>query len=209
MMKSIVLGVFLAGSVFCTRADARDLGAVGETYPVKEMSMLKWIQQKVLSMQSSGEVERFQTSWIRRTEQQIKQPPSLHLPRNKVRFVHTYEPKVVFAHDVIGSHHVVLAKKGMSVNALTQLPHYYPHWLFIDADDAQQLESAKTVIKRWPDAKIILTGGSTFRASQYLVRPVYFDQWGKLTQKLEVRSVPAYVMRRQNRLVIIEGMPHE
>lgn len=195
----IALGVGCGAGV-----QARNLGVIGETFPVAEMSMLDWINARVTALEEQGEFAAIEKRWIENVEAHSNRPQSVGLTRALENRDYAYSPEVVLSQDIVDAQGRVLFLKGTRVNALDKLPTYKPHWIFIDGDDAAQVAFAHLALKRWTDSKIILTGGAVGELERELNYPIYFDQGGRLTTKLQIHHVPAYVTRDGNQLHIHE-----
>ena len=185
-------------------AFSHDVGVIGETFPVAEMSMLEWIGQRLSSMQDNGEIAALEQRWIEQVEAHSNRPRPVGLPRTQQHSHHAYLPEVELSKDVLDAEGHVLFPNGSRVNALDKLPTYKPHWLFFDGDDSAQLAFARVTLKRWPDLKVILTGGAIGSITRELNCAVYFDQEGRLSRKLQITHVPALVLRKGHALIIHE-----
>ena len=203
-MKAWPCLCILVGLSHINLAFPRDLGVIGATFPVAEMSMLEWIGQRLSAMQDNGETEALEKRWIERVEAHSNRPQPVGLPRTLQHSHHIYLPAVELNQDILDAEGHVLFPRGSRVNALDQLPSYKPHWLFFDGEDTAQLTFARMAMKRWPDLKVILTGGAIGPIAQALNCTVYFDQEGRLSRKLQITHVPAWVSRKDSALIIHE-----
>ena len=86
----------------------------------------------------------------------------------------------------------VFYQKGQRVNPLETRALTKP-LLFIDGDESLHLTWAFLMLKRHPLAKVILVKGASLQIMRELGIQVFFDQAGKITQKLGIRQVPAIV----------------
>ena len=167
---------------------------------IEEESLMTLIESKI----RQGEFEAIQAEWVRKVEKEINHPKSLQLKRAMKSTHHYYRPSIVLQQDVRDEKGRLLFPKGLQVNALDSMPTYTPYWLFINAEDEAQVRWVMHQLIRLPHAKVILTGGVISDMQYQLQRPVYFDQGGRITQKLGITSVPARVSRDKNRLLIEE-----
>lgn len=195
-MRALGFGLSLLAST----AYAASLGSLGEVFMIEEESLMTVIESKI----RQGELEVIQAEWVKKVEQEINHPKSLQLKRARQSTHHHYRPSVVLQQEVRDAEGHLLFPKGFKVNALDAMPAYTPHWLFINADDEAQLRWVKYQLIQLPHAKVILTGGVISNTAHQLQRPVYFDQGGRITQKLGITSVPARVSRDKNRLLVEE-----
>jgi conjugal transfer pilus assembly protein TraW len=76
--------------------------------------------------------------------------------------------------------------------------------LLIDGDAAEHITWAFLLLKRYPLAKVILVRGAPLQMMRDRGIPVYFDQHGKITQKLGISQVPAIVTQEKDHLKIEE-----
>lgn len=174
---------------------AMNLGVVGETFPVAEMSFLSFIESRLNQLQASGQMQAIQERMMADVNQHVNRPASLHLSRVDRSQTHYYTPSIVLKNPIIDHLNQVLIPAGTRVNALEQLPFYQPHWMFLDADDKAQLLWGQWTLKVHPDARVILTGGSVSDAEHAFKTEIFFDQQARMTHQLDIRHVPALVSR--------------
>ena len=98
-----------------------------------------------------------------------------------------------------GNGRIVVAE-GTKINPLAIIP-LTKKLFFIDAKDARQLQLVKTMAE--PQDKIILLGGSVFKASEFLQRHVYLDIPG-LAFRMKVKYLPSIVSQDGDMLKIQE-----
>jgi conjugal transfer pilus assembly protein TraW len=183
---------------------AKSLGVVGEVFPMVEKSFLHLIEERLNVLSQQGELEKLNEEWIKTVAAHANRPEFLNLKRIDQARLHYYLPQVVLSQDIADAQGKILYIKGTSINALEQLPTYNPCWLFFNADDKAQLQWAQKQMQKCTNPKLILTGGAINRAEEILNSVIYFDQAGRITQKLKIQAVPAYVTRKDNQLHIEE-----
>lgn len=188
---------------------AKSLGSFGQTFPVAEISFLQFIETRLKTLLDSNELSNFQNQWIEDVRQYANRPNSLHLRPSARIYHYSYEPSLILSKDIRDADGQLIFAKGTKVNALEKLPLYKPHWLFLDADESLQLAYAKRLINQYADLKIILTNGEIEKTSNLLNKEIFFDQGGKLTQKLGITEVPAFVERHADKLLITVGVVDE
>jgi conjugal transfer pilus assembly protein TraW len=199
-MKRLVMVLM----VFSLNVTAKDLGKRGIDFEIGEKSMLSLIEDRLNMLNSSGEIEDIKADFIKRVKKHINRPNSLNLPRTTETKSYPYYPVVKVAHDIFDTKGNVIVKKDSSVNALTKMPTYFPFWVFIDGEDQAQVEWAKSLINKNINTKIILTGGAIKQVSNKLNIRIYFDQEGRITNKLGITHVPAIVQRKGDALLVTE-----
>jgi conjugal transfer pilus assembly protein TraW len=206
MKNKLVCALFIFASQM---SFAKSLGVFGETFPVAEMSFLQFIELRLKKLINSTEMTNIQNQWIDEVRQYANRPGSLNMRSASRKYRFFYEPSLVLTKDIRDADGQLIYAKGTKVNALEKLPLYQPHWLFLDADESLQLAYAKRLITQYADLKIILTNGEIEKTSNLLSKEIFFDQGGKLTQKLGIKEIPAFVERKANKLLITIGVVDE
>lgn len=200
MKLSILLSMLLlAQGIF-----AKSLGTIGQTFPVLEKSLLTLIHERLTTFRDNGTLKNLENEWVKRVEDKAVRPAPLSLTRCKKKYTHFYVPVATLDRDIKGATGRVILSRGMSVNALTSLPGYQPVWVFLNYDDEAQRHYAGRILARNQTVKWILTGGNVREAERQLKQPVFFDQEGRITQKLGILHVPAMVTRVNDTLKILE-----
>ena len=190
--------------VLCEFTHATNLGVVGETFPVSELSFMKLIESRLNALVKSGEMAAIEERWVSRVSEHANRPTPVGLTRTTRNNTYRYTPVIMLSQDILDADGHVLWAKGTRVNALEHMSTYQPHWLLLDADDVAQVRWAKRMLRRHVDAKVILTGGEVGKMEQELNHPIYFDQAGRISHQLGIRRVPALVSREGNALRIME-----
>jgi len=188
----------------CSSIHAHSLGVVGAVFPIKEKSFLTHIYERLTELKNQGAIEQLNQHWVKEVAAHANRPRPLSLMRIMHSRHHYYVPELVTADAIKDSTGRTLFTKGTRVNALKQLPSYQPCWLFFNADDEAQIRWVKKKAKECINPKYILTGGAVSQAETTLNAAIYFDQSGRITQKLRITAVPTQVTRRDNQLVIHE-----
>lgn len=201
MKKSFMMVLLL---VLSAQTQAQSFGVVGEVFPIAEKSFLKLIEERLAALSSNGKLAAINQQWLSRVAKHANRPKPLDLPRALKTRVHYYKPEVVLVQAIADSEGHVLYPAGTSVNALQDLPSYFPCWLFFNAEDEAQIHWVQKEKTRCPNPTLILTGGAVSRAETHLQALIYFDQAGRISKKLQIASVPAKVKRKGNQLRIDE-----
>jgi conjugal transfer pilus assembly protein TraW len=183
---------------------AKDLGVRGQVYPVIESNLIELIQNRLQTFNNNGKLKELEQKWVLDVAKKSLRPKPLYLPRADKTTTHYYTPVASVNHDIINEKGQVVVVKGVSINALTKMPSYNPLWVFVDSDDASQLNFAKKIKSQHAKAKVILTKGNVKEAEDYIDAIVYFDQHGTLVKKLKIKSLPALVLRDIDSLKITE-----
>lgn len=185
----------LALGCFANTTLAANLGVVGDTFPVAEMSFLTFIESRLNQLQESGQMQAIQERMIQDVSQHVNRPTSLNLQRLNQSETHHYTPSIVLSSPIVDHLNHILIPAGTRVNALEQLPSYQPHWMFLNADDAAQLLWGQLTLSAYPDAHVILTGGAVIDAEKVFNTEIFFDQQARISNQLGIRHVPAFVSR--------------
>ena len=73
-------------------------------------------------------------------------------------------------------------------------PGYQREWLFIDANNAEQVNLAQVFTnKNSAIRRVILVSGSVEKTQKVLEKRVWFDQAGALIRRLKIEALPAFV----------------
>ena len=182
----------------------KDFGVVGEVFPIQEKNLIEVIQAKLLKLQADGKLETYNQQIQTKVKSQIERPaPVAGITHTKTPRTFTYDPSITVAADLKDTHGTVFHRKGERVNPLHFRSMTKP-LLFIDGDDSVQITWAFRMLKKHPLAKIILTNGAPLKIMEEIGLTIYFDQHGKITQKLGIACVPAIVTQEGEVLKIEE-----
>lgn len=199
-MKKLALLLSLAAPLY---ANAQDFGRIGATFPIGEVDMLVWIEQRLKGFEASGKLDEMKEAFIARVKKNAETPAPLELPTTLNPAEFHVDPSLTLAKDLVDPNTGnVFAKAGTVINPFDtrtwpdgqKLPQFeYSHALaFFDARDAQQLTWAQNLTATKP-IKWVLTGGSPNQVAEQLNHRIYFDQQGLLTEQLHIKHVPSLV----------------
>lgn len=191
-MKFIILSNFVFFSL-----SAKDLGVYGHTFPIIEKSLLEYLKDKFQTL-SDKDLDlinqRIQTEYVRK----ITQPLSLGLPETKTYRCFFYDPTIYASKTIHDKNGKVIIPKGKRYNPLETIK-LSGDLLFFDGENPKHIEWAQKNNGKW-----ILTNGSPIALEKSLEIPVYYDQKGKITQQIGIKSIPAKVSQFGNQLKIEE-----
>lgn len=146
-----------------------DLGVYGETFPIKEKSLLDVIKAKLQALSTSGKLEEHQQIILKRAKEQLNRPPPVkNIHKTTVMRSFDWDPSITVPYDLKDQLGNVFHRKGTKVNPLDTRPFRCP-FLFVDGDDTEQVAWA---IKQHQAAralhkpKIILVQGEPFEVSK-------------------------------------------
>lgn len=188
---------------------ARDLGTHGTIYPIEEQDPIALIQQKLKVMEESGELEQRNRELQKKTRTFVERPKSAKgitkATKNRVFY---YDPTYEVKENLYDHQGRLFAKKGTRINSLETVSLSI-NLIFFDGDDEDQLAWVKgqqvaAQSKKEKPIKLILVKGAPLKLSKDLGVPVYFDQSGSLTKKLEIKNVPTLVSQIGHQLKIEE-----
>ncbi|ENM5759982.1 type-F conjugative transfer system protein TraW [Vibrio mimicus] len=201
MKHRVMLSLFSLSLAFSGGVVAKDLGKVGATFPIGEMDMLTWIEQRLKDFEANGRLEQMQLTFQARVRRRVEHPTPLELTTTRTPEMFFVDPSQTLARDFTDAGGKVFAKAGARINPFDTrtwpegqaLPQFeYSHVLaFLDARDERQLAWAQNLTAAKP-IKWILTGGSPNLVAKRLNTRIYFDQLG-ITQKLHIKAVPSLV----------------
>lgn len=207
-----------AALLLALNVQAKDFGVIGTTFPIGEIDMLKWIEQRLKTFEANGKMEDMQQAFEQRVKESIKTPPpveGLLTTSHPVTFF--VNPSLTIPKDIMDPNTgAVIAPKGTVINPFdsTTWPKASEHdvlprfelskvLVFLDARDARQRRFAVDFRSDKP-IKWILTGGSPDDMADLLRDRIYFDQQGHLTQKLHLNHVPSIASQDGTRWKIQE-----
>lgn len=183
-MKKILILILLALPV--SQAMATDLGVYGRTYPIAEQNLLTVITERLTLLEQQGEIKHYQ----KLLKDKLFEPKiATDIPPAQATTQRWFDPSITYHQQ--------------RFNPLTKVSLETP-LLFINGQNEAQIQWVENEIKQFPHSKVILIAGNTYELSKKWQRPVYFDQSGKLTQRLTIHSVPSRVTQEQDHLLIEE-----
>ena len=185
----------------------KDLGTYGETFPIRERSLLEVIKEKLQALAATGKLEDHQAIIAKKAKEQFNRPPAVKgLQKTAEPRSFGYDPSLTVPYDLKDHEGRVFHRQGTKVNPLDTHSFRYP-FLFVDGDDENQVawairqhQAAKALNK----PKIVLVQGAPLEWSQKLGLPIYFDQSGILVKKFGITQVPARVFQKEKMLVVDE-----
>ena len=198
-----VIGLLL---MQCHQANANNKGTLGEVFPIVEEDLAAVIQKKLKDLEVNGRLTEFQKKIQAQVEKGIRRPtPVANITKAKHPRTYLYDPSIVVPHDLKDHQGRIFQKAGTKINPLDMRAFSKPH-LFIDGDDQTQVDWALEQRKLNERTKIILINGSPLDLSNKYEIPFYFDQGGKITQKLQITEVPSRITQ-QGKLLLVESVP--
>ena len=204
--RNLVLALLFFGYIHF--AMAKNLGMVGEVFPIKEHDLLQLLQDKIRTLQTSGELANLQHNFQEKLNDAMDRPTPVNGIKRTVQ-IHSwnFDPSIHIPYDVKDAQGNSLIAAGSIFNPLDNVP--LTHILiFYNADDTNQVKWAQQLDKQWQgNDKLILVGGSVYSQMALFHKPIYFDQNGRLTTRFHIKQVPAFITQEGQHLKISEVLP--
>lgn len=174
-------------------ATGTDLGNWGDLWPVEEPDMLTVIENRLQSLQQSGEMDRKMTEFKARVVRNSQRPPPVDGIKRAVRYERRwFDPSVRVDKDLTDNHGNIFVRAGQIFNPLEMTP-FNETLLFINGDDPEQVAWVKRQKPGLLISRIILVRGNIPETSEKLDSRIYFDQNGALTTRFGISDVPARI----------------
>ena len=181
---------------------AKDLGTFGETFPIAEENLAAVIEGKLKHLSDTGQLETHQQIIQERVKNKAMNPEAvLGIRRATESKTRLYDPSITVPYDLKDHEGTVFHKKGTVVNPLRTRPLTKP-LIFVNGEDKDQISWALQEKSRNESVKVILVAGSPFKLSEEHGLRFYFDQGGKITEKLGIKEVPTKVTQYEDKLQI-------
>ena len=182
-------------------ASAKDLGVRGATWPAAEPDLLEEIETRLLEMQRSGALARFEAEARERARRRIEEPDPV--PGVAPALEHRsrpFDPAITVARDIRTPDGTLIAAAGTRVNPLGRTP-LTRDLLFVDGRRDAEIAWA---LAHDRSAKIVLLAGRPLDLMRKHRRAFYFDTGGRLAARFGLRFTPALVAQDGARLRITE-----
>ena len=201
-MSFILIGVIL---LFTVPLEAKDFGVHGHVFPIQEDSLLDYLQSKLKRI-TAQEFAKLEDKIREHYLKQAENPLGALLPEAKTYRQFYFDPSIRVAQDILNHEGQVIVAKGTEVNPLKILS-LSQELLFFDGRNEAHVRWAK---QQNTGAKWILVSGNPVQLEREEKHPVFFDQFGVLSDKLSIQKVPAKVScDRQKNTLKIEEIPCE
>jgi conjugal transfer pilus assembly protein TraW len=175
-------------------AFAKDLGVMGETYPIAEVDFLDFIQSRAANIQQSGAWQALQDKSQQKAVQYRDRPKAVAgMLRTQTAKSWHFDPSIVLDHDVKTHEGKIIAARGSRVNPL-QVVSLSKTLIFYNSDDPEQVTWVIMQDKKLKGkTKLILVNGSVLNQEKHFKKAIYFDQEARLTSRFGITHVPAIV----------------
>ena len=171
---------------------AKDLGKIGETYPIKEIDLLDFIQTRLKQMQQSGELEKINKQMVATIKKRSYRPtPVKEISPTKAYRKWFIDPSVSIKNNILDAEGKVIVKAGTVVNPFNHVT-LKSTFIFYDGDNKSQVAWAMKQDKLLKGrTKLVLINGSIVEQINIFKKKVLFDQNGQLVNKLKIQHTPA------------------
>ncbi len=191
--------------MLCGDLQAGVLGTQGKTYAIEEQNALHLIEQRLMQLQASGEIER-QQAYLKK--QGI---PSIENPSPIKGLINTTHPRrfekdltITVSKDIRDTNGNLIQKAGTRINPLKKFISKKT-LLFFDGTNIEQLQWAINEYQQSQGlCKMVLVNGPPLALMREHELPFYFDQKGRLVQTFGITQIPAKVFQRKDKLLIEE-----
>lgn len=201
----IILLINLIGVWLPNPAQAKDLGVMGETYPIIEIDFLEFIQSRVSTMQKTGQWQNIQHQIQQDAIQYRDRPKKIEGINRALKSKRwLFDPSIRLDHDVITPDGKRIAAAGTRVNPL-EVISLSKALIFYNGDDPDQVAWVVMQDKALKGKnKLILVNGSVLNQEKHFKKSIYFDQEGRLTSRFGITHVPAIIAQEGSMLRIRE-----
>lgn len=189
MAKRSVSAFLFAVLLLPITANAIILQPEGDTFAIAEPDFRGFIQERLQALKASGALKTFKREAIERVRKSVQRPTPLPLAQAPESYHYQVSPEIVVNKDIRLPSGQLIAAQGTRINPMTYV-HFNGALVFFNGDDAAQVKWVNRHLNDYPQAKLILTAGDVGVAANQFGR-VYFDQEGRLTEKLAIKQVPA------------------
>ena len=182
-------------------AAAKDLGVRGAVWPVEEPDLLTEIEERLESMETSGELARMRSEALTRGRERMEAPPRV-VGIGPARFlrIRRFDPSATIERDIFTHDGKLIAARGTRINPLEKHP-LTRELLFIDATRPVEVEWA---IAREKPSVIVLLAGRPLELMRAHGRAFFFDQGGRLARRFGLLATPSVVSAKGDFLRITE-----
>ena len=189
---------------------AGDLGTHGQTFDIAERDILEMISEQLKRAEASGRMGQLQDEFKRRVQAKVERPnPVPGLVRTVEPRSWLFDPSIIVPQDFSDHRGRVFASAGQRINPLERLPGFDRILIFLDGDDAAQVDWAVGQLREGGEhrVRLILTKGAPMELMRRRRVQFYFDQEAKLSTHFGIRQVPARVEKDGDKLRISEIRP--
>jgi conjugal transfer pilus assembly protein TraW len=189
-----------------TSLQAKDLGAMGDVYAIRETDLIMLIQSRVVDLQKSGQWHAIESAMQKRAINYRDRPnvvPGLTKATETKSWL--FDPSITLGRAITSPDGSRIVPAGTHVNPLTRLT-LSKALIFFDGDDEAQVKWVMSQTKSLQgQTKLILVKGSLLDQEKNFHQPLFFDQAGRLIKRFNIQHVPAIVSQQGLQLRITEA----
>lgn len=183
-------------------AAAAIVGRAGKVYPFAEEDFVTYMKRRSQEALANGEIDRKREAVEARVRKAFFDPDPVAgiAPAGEERVYHV-DPGIVLEEDIRDHQGKLVVAAGTYVNPLDRV-QLDRALLFFDASDARQRAIAKEIIAKRGKLRVtaILVAGAPAPLEREWDMPIYFDQGGHLSKRLNLTQTPAVVTQDERRL---------
>ena len=200
--RSAIAAVWLAGLLDAAYpVSAKDLGVLGETWPIEEPDVLAQVETALSELERSGELAWLNDEARARARERLEAPPAVPgIAPARASRTRLFDPAITVAEDIPGPHGTVIAVAGTRIEPLAHRP-LTQHLLFIDGTRPVEVEWALAQVA---PTRIVLLAGRPFDLARTHGRAFYFDQAGTLAKRFGLSATPTRIRQEGLKLRITE-----
>lgn len=172
--------------------EAQDIGILGKQYPFAEQDFAEVLLGKVRDAVNSGLWDEQTKAQKQKVYAYLERPTGRKLPSATEDTTHFVDPSYSLPQAVLDEKGRVLYPAGFTFNPLLYM-RWDKRFCFIDADQSLQIQWAKAQCQEPVHDRVVLVSGAYLATQKTMPFPVYFDQYGKLSERFLIQSVPALV----------------
>ena len=198
----VIAAVWLAGVLDAGYpVTAKDLGVLGETWPIEEPDLLVQVETVLVEMERSGDLARLNDEARARARERLEAPPAVPgIAPARASRTWMFDPAITVTEDVLGPDGAVIAAAGTRIEPLAHRP-LTQALLFIDGTRSVEVEWA---LAQAAPTRIVLLAGRPFELARAHGRVFYFDQNGVLAERFGLSATPARIRQEGVKLRIAE-----
>ena len=202
--KSLLLLPVSLLAIAVIPTNAKNLGVQGATFEIKEKSLLELIYARLNALKSTSKLAEHQKEIQTRVKHSIENPQSVSgITKVTSYSSRIYDPSIIIDEDIKDHKGNFIARKGTHVNPLDHQSFGKP-LLLIQGDDESQVSWALKQDTKDTGVAIVLVSGKPLQLARTHKKMFYFDQGAILSNKFNIKAVPARISQKDKKLLIEE-----
>ena len=187
-------------------AVAKNLGAIGPTYPVIEEDLAAAMTSRMAK--ATGDWERLRAETLAQAKGRVAATrAAAAIPPARTSRSFLYDPTITARVPITDARGQVILPAGARFNPLDRVSLERP-LLFFDGRDARQVQYVRRhIAEKGRAVVLIVVGGAARNLQQKLALPIYADPSGVLSTKFRIKALPAIVSQEGRALRVDEVTP--